>query len=131
MTENTSTPDSTQPQKRSGFYDEQYMKGELDDLTMTRTIDLLDEINSLRVFVRRLMNECQKELDAETLVKISQTIARIEQVLSNLIRTQKYLSGGETVREFVLQLFKARDETHLLLKDDLPPGNNPQHGSEV
>jgi hypothetical protein len=117
--EKTSNP--TQAKEQPGFYDEQFLKGELDDLRKTSLNSLQQEIHTLRILGRRLLSKIQDDTDADKTILISQVISKINHEIARLAEIQKKLSGGENTREYIIQNLAAMFESFSGVDFYLPP----------
>lgn len=106
MDDKTSNPTTTQPEEQPGFYDEQFLKGELADLKKTNPQNLEEEIELLRVVNRRLVKHLRDDMETEIELKYSKAIADIGQKIGSLVSSQNKLGEKEDFGNFLMKLLE-------------------------
>lgn len=100
---------------KHGFYSRAFRAGEAADLAALRDVQLLDEVNLLRVFLRRLAEAARDEADLETIIHSLNAAGLASSRLATILRIHHDLVGDQTspVR---LALSQALTETMKELK---------------
>ncbi|MCL4562311.1 MAG: hypothetical protein M1281_17075 [Chloroflexi bacterium] len=87
----TPTPNQTSTLKH-GFYARRFRRGEMDDLDLTGPVRLADEIQMMRVVIRRVFDQANDEAaDLETWSQALETLGAAASRLATLLRTQNHL----------------------------------------
>jgi hypothetical protein len=80
-----------------GFYAGIFLPGELEDLTQAMELNLTDEIDMLRVLMRRVFNRLIEDSDdLKTWVGALNVLSAATQRLATLVRAQKQLGEDRT-----------------------------------
>jgi hypothetical protein len=78
---------------KHGFYSPRFNRGELTDLEQGIPYNLTDEINMLRVVIRRMLALADEGRPPEELLNILDMLGKNSQRLANLLKTNKLLES--------------------------------------
>ena len=85
---------------KHGFYSKHYQKSELTNLEEIG--DLQEEIGMMRVVTRRLLDAARECNDMGELINLLNTLGLASTRVAGLMKTQKFLGGGEDgIEEFL------------------------------
>ena len=85
---------------KHGFYSKHFQKSELAELE--KAGDLLEEIGMMRVVTRRLLEAARECNDLGELINLLNTLGLASTRVAGLMKTQKFLGGGEDgIEEFL------------------------------
>ena len=88
---------------KHGFYSKHYQKSEMADLEEVG--DLQEEIGMMRVVTRRLLDAARECNDMGVLIHLLNTLGLASTRVAGLMKTQKFLGGGEDgIEEFLNSL---------------------------
>ena len=88
---------------KHGFYSKQFQKSELAELE--KAGDLHEEIGMMRVVTRRLLDAARECNDMGELINLLNTLGLASTRVAGLMKTQKFLGGGEDgIEEFLNSL---------------------------
>jgi hypothetical protein len=117
---------------KHGFYSRLFHRAELRDLQTADPTGLVDEINLLRLHLRRLL-ECQPDLvDFYQLVEYTRLVNLLAAGINRLVRTQAYLTS--VAPQVADQLQQALQELEAEGLFDQPPtlqGSTPPPREEL
>ena len=94
---------------KHGFYSKQMRATEAEDLEALMDASLSNEINMLRVLLRRTLEIAEGQLDVDTTLSILNAAGANMTRLANLMKTQKFLAG-ESTDDFMKTLSEALNE---------------------
>jgi len=91
----------TQPPNQKGLYDDRFREFELRVLSLVDPLTLEDEINLLRLYMRRVLELAGKVDDLNLAIKVLNTLASTSQRIMHLHRAQVQLnqSRGEEISQ--------------------------------
>jgi hypothetical protein len=121
--EKTSNP--TQAKEQPGFYDEQFLKGELADLKLTSLNSLEEEIELLRVVNRRLVDHLRDDMEPEIELKYIRVIAELGHKIGSLVSSQNKLGEKEDFKKYLMRILEPVDDDILAINSTLPPRQYP------
>jgi hypothetical protein len=79
---------------KHGFYSRRFNRGELNDLDQVVPYSLTDEINMMRVVIRRVVSLAEEGRPPDELLTILDTLGIASQRLANLLKTKKSLENN-------------------------------------
>lgn len=129
MDDKSSNPTTTQAEDQPGFYDEQFLKGELADLQNMNPHNLEEEIELLRVVNRRLMKRLRDDMEPEIELKYSRAIAEIGQKIGSLVSSQNKLGEKEDFGNFLMKLLEPVTKDIIEDYSTLTPRRSPSNYS--
>jgi hypothetical protein len=97
---------------KQGFYAKQFRRMEINDLEKQPFFDLQDEINMLRVFIRRVVEKSSPEAAINQDLEILRTISVAVLCINRLMRTQALSGAGSTQQELNQALQQVITELH-------------------
>lgn len=86
-------PDGNKNALKHGFYSKQMRPTELADLDALMDVGLSNEINMLRVLLRRILDIAAGEMTPELAISVLNATGTNMTRLANMMKTQKYLNG--------------------------------------
>ena len=107
---------------KHGFYAGNFNRGEIKDLQTLDTINLQNEINMIRVFMRRIGEKTNPESTVGEDIEVLRTLALASHCLERLVRTQKlHYRDSDALSQALAESLKiVHEEMQLAEKYDPP-----------
>jgi hypothetical protein len=103
---------------KQGFYAKQFRRSEIKDLQDQKTVDLINEISMLRVFMRRVTEKSNPAAPLDEDLELLRTLSLAAVCLNRLVRTQLLVlssTNQDTIEDLVNAVWEdiCRDKPEL------------------